>query len=127
MKHLFKFSLLLLASLLPTTATAYDFEVDGIYYNSYGTKATVTSCPYPNKYTGDVAIPASVTYGGTTYSVTTIGEWAFYNCSDLTSIDIPNPVTSIGSYAFYGCSGLTSITIPNSVTNIGNYAFFYCI
>ena len=56
-------------------------------------------------------------------SVTSIGNQAFYWCSGLTSITIPNSVTSIGEYAFYGCSGLTSITIPNSVTSIEAFAF----
>ena len=60
-------------------------------------------------------------------SVTSIGDWAFYDCSSLTSINIPNSVTSIGTFAFYGCSALTSITIPNSVTSIGSYAFSDCI
>ena len=59
-------------------------------------------------------------------SVTSIGAWAFYNCTSLTSVTIPNSVTSIGSYAFYGCKLLTSITIPNSVTSIGSYAFYGC-
>ena len=59
-------------------------------------------------------------------SVTSIGEHAFANCSSLTSITIPNSVTSIGNGAFSGCSGLTSITIPNSVTSIGNGAFLGC-
>ncbi len=59
-------------------------------------------------------------------SVTSIGNYAFYNCSSLTSVTIPNSVTSIGDYAFNGCSGLTSVTIPNSVTSIGDYAFNYC-
>ncbi len=59
-------------------------------------------------------------------SVTTIGEHAFYNCSGLTSITIPNNVTSIGSYAFSGCGGLTNITIPNSVTKLDNYMFSGC-
>ena len=59
-------------------------------------------------------------------SVTTIGSGAFSDCSGLTSITIPNSVTSIGDKAFYGCSGLTSITIPNSVTSISYYAFEGC-
>ena len=58
--------------------------------------------------------------------VTTIGYSAFYKCTGLTSITIPNTVTSIGQYAFDGCSGLTSITIPSSVTSIDYYAFSGC-
>ena len=59
-------------------------------------------------------------------SVTSIGDFAFFDCSSLTSFVIPNSVTSIGIYAFYDCSGLTSIEIPNSVTSIGDYAFSGC-
>ena len=60
-------------------------------------------------------------------SVTTIKMQAFSNCSALTSVNIPNSVTTIGNYAFADCSALTSVTIPNSVTEIGDYAFSDCI
>ena len=59
-------------------------------------------------------------------SVTSIGSYAFYNCSGLTSVTIPGSVTSIGNSAFSGCSGLTSVTIPDSVTSIANSAFYNC-
>lgn len=59
-------------------------------------------------------------------SVTTIGDSAFFGCTGLTSISIPNSVTSIGGQAFQSCSGLTSVTIPNSVTTIGGSAFWFC-
>ena len=59
-------------------------------------------------------------------SVTSIGDWVFSDCTDLTSIEIPNSVTSIGYYAFSDCKGLTSIVIPDSVTSIGEGAFSWC-
>ena len=58
--------------------------------------------------------------------VTSIGNYAFRNCTSLTSVLIPDSVTSIGSYAFYNCSSLVSIEIPSGVTSIGSYAFSGC-
>ena len=125
MKRIIKLTLLVLSFLLPTTATAYNFMLDGIYYNINGNEVSVTykNRDYYNTYSGAVTIPAIVTYNGSTYSVTSIGDRAFYGCSGLTSVTIPNSVTSIGDRAFYGCSDLTSLTIPNSVTSIGGSAF----
>ena len=121
-----KLTTLLLLTLLPLMASAYDAQVDGIYYNlNTSTKeAELASCGI--KYTGSVTIPESFTYDGVRYSVTTIGYKAFTGCSDLTSVTIPSSVTSIGEEAFNGCSGLTSVTIPSSVTSIGEEAFNGC-
>ena len=58
--------------------------------------------------------------------VTSIGEFAFSNCSNLTSMTIPDTITNIAAYAFSECSDLTRVTIPNSVTSIGDYAFNSC-
>ena len=110
-------------------AMAHDFEVDGIYYNIIGdNEASVAynGTSSSVKYDGKVVIPASVIFDGNNYSVTSIGRNAFYDCTSLTSITLPNSVTSIGSYAFSGCGGLTSITLPNSVTYIGTDAFYKC-
>ncbi len=75
---------------------------------------------------GNITIPATITNGENTYTVTSIGNSAFSWCSDLTSVVIPDGVTSIGNSAFSYCSGLTSVTIPDSVTSIGNGAFSWC-
>ena len=124
--------------LLPLVASAHDIEVhnaDGvtIYYNyiNDGKELAVTFGgssykDYSNEYQGNVVIPEEVTFMNRTRKVTSIGDYAFYDCSGLTSVTIPNSVTSIGNRAFYGCSGLTSIEIRNSVTSIGERAFQSC-
>ena len=126
MKRIF-YSLCLLW-LLATTASAYDFMKDGIYYNILSdSELTCEVTSGDNNYhSGSIVIPTSVEYNGNIYSVTKIGSIAFYNWYALTSINIPNSVTSIGYQAFYSCDGLTSINIPNSVTNIGEQAFYSC-
>lgn len=107
---------LIFVALLPLVAIAYDAKINGIYYNFSGKTAIVT-CGNDN-YSGAVVIPESVTYNGTIYCVTCIGNNAFSYSSGLTSVTIGNSVTSIGSSAFHNCSSLTSVTIGNGVTDI---------
>ena len=110
-----------LAALL-LALTSWATKIDGIDYSLNSNKKTA-SVTNGVSYKGDIIIPASVTYDGTTYSVTSIEAYAFSGCTGLTSISIPSSVTSIGGSAFYLCTGLTSVDIPNSVTSIGNSAF----
>lgn len=106
---------------------AYDFEVGGIYYNILNANGCTTEVTYGStNYTGLITIPSTVHYNGTTYSVTSIGWRAFYGCSGLTAVSIPNSVTSIGDGAFHGCLSILSVTIGNSVTSIGESAFSNC-
>lgn len=74
----------------------------------------------------DVQIPTRVAYKGVEYSVTSIREGAFGDCTGLTSVTIPEGIQSIGYEAFFNCSGLTSVKVPNSVTQVGHAAFWYC-
>ena len=102
-----KYFSLILLTLLPIVANAYDAKIDGIYYNFSGDNATVTYYSTSgNSYSGAVVIPSTVTYNEKTYSVTSIGNGAFRYCESLTSVTIPNSVTSIGDFAFEGCNSL---------------------
>ena len=103
-----------------------NIEINGIYYSLDTDNKTAEVISNPNKYSGDVNIPESVTYNSKTYKVTSIGDRAFYGCSGLTSIVIPNTVTCIDDRAFSLCSGLTSVNIPNGVISIGFCAFSFC-
>ena len=120
-----------------TSSVKYDFTVDDIYYryNADGQSVAVT---YNNKgktysfsnlpasYTGDVVIPASVTYNETTYSVTKIDLCAFLRCSDVTSVQLPSSIVEIGDCAFESCYSLATINLPNNLAKIGNGAFSSC-
>ena len=143
MKHTITFfAVVMMAMAVPQSVKAYDFSAVSpsghtLYYNIDGNNVTVT---YPGTFgigswtgsgysspTGALIIPESVNYMGITFTVTSIGEGAFfYECRDLTSVTIPNTVTSIGNCAFACCTSLTSVSIPSSVTYIDNEAFNEC-
>lgn len=113
---------------------AYDFSAGDLYYNItsrttlYTAEVTCQELVSSNNYKGltSAIIPVTVTNGGIDYTVTGVGYCAFYKCSSLASVTIPNSVTTVGAYAFYSCTNLTAIAIPNSVTSVGEKAFLYC-
>lgn len=107
------------ASIEPSDSSLFAFTVDAI-------TMTATVKTASTNISGDIVIPYKYEINNETYTVTSIGDYAFEERSSLTSIIIPNSMTSIGDAAFYGCSGLTSIIIPDSVTSIGSNAFRDC-
>ena len=122
------------------TEIAYPSTVTSIGTNSFYGCSGITKVTFP---AGITAVPANACYGMTgltdvVYSksqdqdgnavdtVTSIGNYAFYNCDSLTGVELPKTVTSIGNYAYYDCDSLISLVLPENVTSIGSDAFEYC-
>ena len=100
-------------------AAQTQFTSGGLWYEVIDDNSVKVAQQNSSNISGSVVIPSTVTYyhNGRTYSVTSIGEWAFWNCSGLTSVTIPNSVTSIGGGAFWNCSGLTLINVASGNTH----------
>lgn len=111
---------------LSVSASAYDFEVDGFYYEVNLEKMTATLVAGENKQVGDIVIPKKVSYKGRDFDVTSING-AFKENSNLTGIAIPQSITSLGNNAFEGCSSLVSVSGLESVKEIGVSCFKGCI
>ena len=151
MKQLITKLVILMVSVLGAINTyAYDFEVNGICYDVID-PASLTcgvSGLIDKDITGNVVIPAQISYAGKELTVTEIlesafeeslienvslpstcvlvGRNAFWRCSKLSAIIIPQGVKKIGSHAFSFCSGLKEISLPKSIIEIGEYAFLDC-
>ena len=123
--------------------------VDGIKYSLDAKQKTAKVIVNNHSYTGDIVIPANITYENVTYKVnalgvgcfagcdgltnvtlpvgiTSLGGRCFYNCNSLKSIDLPDGITSLGDYCFSGCESLTSVSLPKGIISLGNYCFANC-
>ena len=134
------FAFLAMAFAMPQRGFAYTFTAvapsgQTLYYNLSGGTAIVTCSGTPGsagswlsgtRPTGDLIIPDSVTYQGSTYPVVSIGDYAFVGCTGLSSVTIPSTISSIGLSSFNGCTGLDSLLVPNSVLTLGQSAFGWC-
>ena len=130
MKHLLSFFVLLLTAL---ETSAYDVEVDGLYYNLNSETLTATltakstgSSANAEAYIGDIVVPESITVEDVNYTVTGVASRTFYSCDQLTSVVFPSTVTTLGTYIFNSCKSLTSCTLPEGITTIPTATFISC-
>lgn len=124
-KQLLITAVLLLGSI---SIFAYDFEVDGIYYNKLleNTVEVTKGSPISN-YTETVTVPSAITVDGILYKVTSIGKNAFEGSKGLTSVTLSEGISKLDDYAFNGCKELRSVSLPEGISSIGAYAFYGCI
>lgn len=112
---------------LSISASAYDFEIDGIRYDITSfTDLTVTATSVSENKVGEITIPFSVDFSGKTLSVTAIGDRFMENNQAITSIIISDGVREIGSFAFNSCSNISDVIIPESVIVLKSNAFAKC-
>ena len=130
--------LLFVMMLLSMVASAYDFELDGFYYNVISVsdltlelttdveiKDQLNDTDNNKKYSGNVVIPETVNYKGKDWKIIKI-SYTFKYCYDVTSVTIPSSVSEIGECSFVGCSSLKEINLSGGIKRIGMWAFFRC-
>lgn len=129
MKHFcHKICLVVLACFSYLSASAYDFEADGLYFTITSLKdLTVSVDGAVNKDTDKIVIPQTIVYKNKTLTITRVGSEAFKSYKNLQSISFPNTMLSIGESAFEEDELLADIVLPDSLLRIGSNAFFYCI
>jgi hypothetical protein len=112
--------------ILSCSISGMAISFDGINYNQIGITHNLSVAAYNFKSGGSISIPSTIDYEDYSWTVTAIGDWAFYNCDAVTSITVPQSVTYIGSNAFDNCSSMTIVNVPAAVTEIGSGAFTSC-
>lgn len=115
----------MLLSLCSIASHAYDFEVDGFYYEVDLDNMTATIADAENSMSGEILIPRKVSYKNREFNVVSV-IGAFAGNTGITSVVLPNSITSLGDNTFYGCLSLLSISGLENVTEIGNYCFSGC-
>ena len=129
LQHILKTVIVLYMLSFSMPTLAYDLFFDGIYYNKLSDntlEVTNNTSSEIFKYSGNITIPYKFTDNNTTYYVLQIGEAAFKDCIDVTSVIISNGIVSISENAFSGCINLSSAEVPNSIKTIGENAFSGC-
>lgn len=101
-------------------------RVDGLFYNLDPINKVAEVTSGNNYYKGAINIPSIIEYAGTTYSVVSIGDEAFNNCDEISSMKMPNSIVHIGMSAFEDCRSMKSIQLSNSIVVIEGGAFRWC-
>lgn len=131
-QNLFKTLFLLLGASSALSAVAYGVHVGDGYYNLNKTNGTaaLTYLEYYSEanaaaYIGDLVLPSTFEYEGTTYTVTSVDSRAFYECSKLITLELPATVTEIGNNAFFNCTALKHVKLPEALSKM-DYSAFQC-
>jgi len=126
MKNLRLFLFCLACAVCLGVDAATSFVVESLKYTTTGTSTVSVAKVDASTPSGSVVVPETVTYNGTTYTVTSVASSGFSDNIKMTSIELPSTITKIGDEAFKYCDGLTSVVIPDNVTSIGEESFYFC-